>query len=1462
MKARLHPRLLPSFPWLQPHEVVLSNQRDVNSVESFAALAPIVLVPASSKLSQQLATPSKKRLRGGSPDYELLVCRREFDTAKAKMTPIGLAGRDASLLAFVDGDGVAHAPMDSSFAKDGSAEASSDALVSTKPSHSSLPRAPVTTPVGGAPLAPRAATARAPSAPGADGVVSPLSAGHDASARGDVRAPSNTEVRAGHSDSTSVNGQGLADASRERFARFVVGPHLGEPDRKSSVSTEPADAEGAGADSRESVAAAKVPGGPRSGTEAAAGNTQQQHRTRAPPQAALRALAPDAGPGSRGDSARTSSDAASRWTGSRPAEPLWSAGQLGRLPEPPALPLRFDMPRRTAARFPAKCEVEPESRPQASRVGGGYQFPAGAERAPPTKTVLEPRWEPDCWKHGWPALDSFVSAARKATVFAHVGLRCGAPHPGRRARTFPCVVVSVAGLPVAGKVVLSTTGVPAGEPVDVVAPPKPGAGARGSDSVIVLFADRHTPDAVPLSSIELHGQYQTVSPERALEALRTEAGDAQRAMAVVARLHTTRLADRGVSLLPGAADAMLATASALAQALPGSSEAGVVGHAAAGPGERPAAGLAGQTVLSEASVVDSVAVSLATCTGTAIACQASGGPSLGLQLHQRLVAALRVLPPGWTEADGLGFARGFTRFGKQFHQVAAKCPGKSTLRVVEHYYWLMNARSSGDAPDAAMLDAAVEASRRQSAEEGSGAAPHRTGTPSSAGEASADGGGRRDGPNEPVVEPGVGSDDDASDCDDAGDDAGDDEGDEQSRSRSAGNGSSAGDGQQSPRSDTADHTGDDGEAGDAGGDGDDDRDDTDDDGLDDKAGASRLVRGAGRPSSQQSALSAQSAHPRDGVEPAPPSGVAVASASLKAEPMDGPVTSHSAASALSSAPKPAVAVPSLALADPILGAAAAGSAGSASSPAGASASNPDAAAAGRRRQPRRRVRSSARSPLESATEAAQSGLRWCSCCHAVRPAVRMCANLRCCRTMCEKCFRARVTALKKPCKASWSLACQNNWWLCFDCCPPFPDAADVRTGLHCIDGLAEYALFCAQELGDEEERAGARPQSRLVAAPGGPDGLGTSKGQAGPAEGSAGLRPAELAVLQLGKEIETLYATKAPSRTARAFDDASIAASRQRRRAKAPERFVAGGSARSGRQARGQAKGRFAGGTLAEAKAESLREAARVRAAKREREGGAAEGTASKRPTPQGPPGFVAPGSGVPARPWARTPSAASAPFAFPGPQPARNAVPVYPSDYPQLAASQFPTPGESGTAAYCTSPGYLGYSWEAAAFGLPSHIGAAGVYGLGHEDVYRMALERQRLALQAAESAASRAAMQAFDPSFYGYDNRRAQHRPPPAATPLRGPQAPAPATPAPGAANFIDSVRWTYRSTPVVYATLVRHLDAFQRKEMGPETLVRNILSLLREAPDTLLQQLGGFVPEHLRFLVEDALRTRRGA
>ncbi|KAA0172243.1 hypothetical protein FNF28_00246 [Cafeteria roenbergensis] len=881
-------------PGMLPHEVVLSNQRDVNSVESFAALAPIVLVPASSKLSQQLATPSKKRLRGGSPDYELLVCRREFDTAKAKMTPIGLAGRDAR------------------------------------------------------------------------------------------------------------------------------------------------------------------------------------------------------------------------------------------------------------------------------------------------------------------------------------------------------------------------------EPVDVVAPPKPGAGARGSDSVIVLFADRHTPDAVPLSSIELHGQYQTVSPERALEALRTEAGDAQRAMAVVARLHTTRLADRGVSLLPGAADAMLATASALAQALPGSSEAGVVGHAAAGPGERPAAGLAGQTVLSEASVVDSVAVSLATCTGTAIACQASGGPSLGLQLHQRLVAALRVLPPGWTEADGLGFARGFTRFGKQFHQVAAKCPGKSTLRVVEHYYWLMNARSSGDAPDAAMLDAAVEASRRQSAEEGSGAAPHRTGTPSSAGEASADGGGRRDGPNEPVVEPGVGSDDDASDCDDAGDDAGDDEGDEQCRSRSAGNGSSAGDGQQSPRSDTADHTGDDGEAGDAGGDGDDDRDDTDDDGLDDEA---------------------------------------VASASLKAEPMDGPVTSHSAASPLSSAPKPAVAVPSLALADPILGAAAAGSAGSAS-------------------------------------------------------------------TMCEKCFRARVTALKKPCKASWSLACQNNWWLCFDCCPPFPDAADVRTGLHCIDGLAEYALFCAQELGDEEERAGARPQSRLVAASGGPDGLGTSKGQAGPAEGSAGLRPAELAVLQLGKEIETLYATKAPSRTARAFDDASIAASRQRRRAKAPERF------------------------------------------------------------------------------------------------PARNAVPVYPSDYPQLAASQFPTPGESGTAAYCTSPGYLGYSWEAAAFGLPSHIGAAGVYGLGHEDVYRMALERQRLALQAAESAASRAAMQAFDPSFYGYDNRRAQHRPPPAATPLRGPQAPAPATPAPGAANFIDSVRWTYRSTPVVYATLVRHLDAFQRKEMGPETLVRNILSLLREAPDTLLQQLGGFVPEHLRFLVEDALRTRRGA
>ena len=162
----------------------------------------------------------------------------------------------------------------------------------------------------------------------------------------------------------------------------------------------------------------------------------------------------------------------------------------------------------------------------------------------------------------------------------------------------------------------------------------------------------------------------------------------------------------------------------------------------------------------------------------------------------------------------------------------------------------------------------------------------------------------------------------------------------------------------------------------------------------------------------------------------------------------------------------------------------------------------------------------------------------------------------------------------------------------------------------------------------------------------------------------------------------------------------------------------------------------------------------------------------------------------------------------------------------------------------------------------MPYPDGRGGAFAYSQADGYRLGLEQRRLMQQAAESAASRAAMLAFDTSLYGYGCGWVQPSPAYAAAPQPRSAVAAPVASSPGAANFIDSVRWTYRSTPIVYATLVQHLDAFQRKEMGPETLVRNILSLLREAPDTLLLQLSGFVPAHLRFLVENALRPRHEA
>jgi histone deacetylase complex regulatory component SIN3 len=80
--------------------------------------------------------------------------------------------------------------------------------------------------------------------------------------------------------------------------------------------------------------------------------------------------------------------------------------------------------------------------------------------------------------------------------------------------------------------------------------------------------------------------------------------------------------------------------------------------------------------------------------------------------------------------------------------------------------------------------------------------------------------------------------------------------------------------------------------------------------------------------------------------------------------------------------------------------------------------------------------------------------------------------------------------------------------------------------------------------------------------------------------------------------------------------------------------------------------------------------------------------------------------------------------------------------------------------------------------------------------------------------------------------------------------------------AATFLDRVKTFYHNEPHTAQHLVYMLQEFQNRRMGPETLVRNILSLIKRAPDSMVVSLLSFVPAKLGHLIRAELQRRRDA
>jgi hypothetical protein len=395
----------------------------------------------------------------------------------------------------------------------------------------------------------------------------------------------------------------------------------------------------------------------------------------------------------------------------------------------PLDPRRFDLFRSVDSRFPSKMELDPSMRPTESRVGEDYQTPA---TDPPTdQTLLPPRsmWSPLIVPTD--VAGPFLQAVRRLTLHLHVGTRGGAPHPDRGDRIFPCVVISVVGLPVIGRTEAQMAGAASAEQVDVVRPglpcdrytkgslpapsdcaggisihsPASSPGARlvnsvglAKSSVVVLFADKDIPTSVPAEQFVLNSQFSTVPDELALSLLMDAGGDPATALSMVWELHLDELRARRVTLTKG-----------------GESNASLLLERASLDGKGPTKS---QNVPTELAL----SVSLGSSADAAAHVTVNEKPhgELGklsvpscVRLYQRIVAALRVLPPHWSSVQGLQYAYGMNRFGKQFHQIAWCVQGKSARQVCELYYLLKFSRCAAQAPDSDALDAALAAGRER-----------------------------------------------------------------------------------------------------------------------------------------------------------------------------------------------------------------------------------------------------------------------------------------------------------------------------------------------------------------------------------------------------------------------------------------------------------------------------------------------------------------------------------------------------------------------------------------------------------------------------------------------------------------------------------------------------------------------------------------------------------------------------
>jgi len=1160
---------------------------------------------------------------------------------------------------------------------------------------------------------------------------------------------------------------------------------------------------------------------------------------------------------------------------------------------------------------------------------------------------------------GTGAVDRYLEVVRRLTTFAHIGTRCGAPHPGRGGRAFPCVVVSVAGLPAVGTITLQQTGSRVHDPVDVVVPAESRGPAGGR--ILVLFADRDLPDSVPSTGIVLPSLGRTVTEEEALKALDSR-GSVGAAVTAVATAHLVRLRRYGVSLNARAPEGVRRYASVASEGMQG-----------AGP-YPPAQWPGALSVLRLAAKSSVDAAARATAGGD----DAPSAQSLGVQLHQRLVTALRVLPPGWSAEEGLGFAYGFNRFGKQFHQVASMVEGKTTRKVVELYFWLHLARSHADAPPVATVERALKACEEDAADRraAEGSLPRSAGASAgSSSRPSAASPGRRGpavddaapgtlaGAAEPRSRPpGISTSASEADADPWADPGA--AGPAAKRVKTEGPGSPP-----SPagtddaiallatstpsgiRRALSDAEG----AGKAGlsdeeasddvlvlSDEDDEDEEEDDDDNDDDAaqsadpvaaepGAAHATSSSGPAGAGAGAVAV--AVPVASQSPAPPASAALLPSppgpeapSLPALPSSGPIV---ATTTTVTAPTVASAGTAVAATSPPAGPAAVATSthAAASAPAvppavspkqeGAQA-HPAAAAAAEaaavvgtvspavrgggsisgsdagsdaiaRRRPRRQTRQALAARVRDGLPAsARAGLRWCSACGTVRPSVRVCASAPCSATLCERCFRSRVTSLRLPCKASWSLAAQNKWWLCFGCCPPMASAAEDDTALTSVDALAEFAVRCSLR-----RQAGH-----------GPAGLG-----------AAAMTSSERDVLALGAEIAVLSSRK-PGRSAQAMNPSSIATTRQRRQAKAPTRFnawepstswrsrkrssasrddageeeeeeddedddeggpsrVAGGAARSSGSEQGRHAALVAG---AAARAAEMRAAESVRAAKRLRE---AQGQGAAGMGRYGP---------------VRTP----APVPMPVPMPVQMPMQAYGAavhGFPGAQAAAMAALASQGMVSGGMPHGADMLSFEMfqqqqqqaamAAWVRRREEEASGYrampqYG-GHprtqQEMMQLILFQQQQQQQAMEEQQARMLqMQPYlqraaagpdpalggDPSYGGYGPQAHSAAAYAGSSTGYGPYGyggPQPPPPAPPPDNpFLAAVRATYSQFPGVYAELQSLLSRFRARQLGHEDLVRSILGLLHAAPASLLSMLVEYVPADHQHLVLDAVATRR--